>query len=577
VSNPATKQVNRRSAQLTAALGCIFAGFVVFQFFGNSARGYIKTASLFWWWASQWVDPQAESEHGWLILAISGWLFARNLRLSKMTQTSELAWRPLVAMLAGLALHLLGYIMQQGRISIGGLLVFGWGVLALAGGRRWGRSAIFPLAFLLFAIPLNVLDTLGFYLRMGVIDTAWHLAQFVHIDVIRNGTQLLSPDGHYQYDVAAACSGLRSLMALAALSLLLGYLNFRSWWWRALIGLLCFPYAFLGNVVRIFSIIAAAAWRGQGAGEMTHRVMGVGVFVIVLGLVQMTVWLLQKYQLARSCDSAESQETSPAAAPALGSKPLGYFSSASRVWIIAGVVSVAALAVSIVAHQVDVMAVSPRVGIKLAADGVNPVTLPAYLGSEWEGQAADISAIEREVLPADTGFSRKNYVSLQRPNERVFLSIVLSGRDRTSIHRPEICLVGQGWTITQRATHAFAWPSIPSPSAQRPSPTNAAVPATLLSIEREFRPKQGGKIKVPALMAYWFVGSDKIVASNTERIVDTSLDRLCHWQAHRWAYVVVQTLAPDGEAAALARMQAVLDGTLTTFQLPLGLPPTASP
>ena len=224
----------------------------------------------------------------------------------------------------------------------------------------------------------------------------------------------------------------------------------RLGWWRALIGLLCFPYAFLGNVARIFSIIVAAAWRGQGAGEMTHRVMGVGVFVIVLGLVQMTVWLLQKYQLARSCDSVESQETSPAAAPALSSKPLGYFSSASRVWIIAGVVSVAALVVSIVAHQVDVMAVSPRVGIKLAADGVNPVTLPAYLGSEWEGQAADISAIEREVLPADTGFSRKNYVSLQRPNERVFLSIVLSGRDRTSIHRPEICLVGQGWTITQR-------------------------------------------------------------------------------------------------------------------------------
>ena len=569
--------MNRRTAQLTAALGCIVAGFAVFHFFGNSAQGYIKTASLFWWWASHWADPQAESEHGWLILAISAWLFARNLRLSKITQASELAWRPMIVMLAGLALHLLGYVMQQGRISIGGLLLFGWGVLALAGGRRWGHAALFPLAFLLFAIPLNVLDTVGFYLRMGVIDTAWHLAQFVHIDVIRNGTQLLSPDGRYQYDVVAACSGLRSLTALAALSLLLGYLNFRSWWWRALIGLLCFPYAFLGNVARIFSIIAAAAWRGQGAGEMTHRVMGVGVFVIVLGLVQMTVWLLQKYQLARSCDSAVSQRTSPAAATAPSSKPLGYFSSASSVWIIAGVVSVAALVVSIVARQVDAMEVSPRVGIKLAADGVNPVTLPAYLGSEWEGQAADISAIEREVLPADTGFSRKNYVSLQRPNERVFISIVLSGRDRTSIHRPEICLVGQGWTITQRATHAFAWPSIPSRSAQQPSPINAAVPATLLSIEREFRPKQGGKIKVPALMAYWFVGSDKIVASNTERIVDTSLDRLLHWQAHRWAYVVVQTLATDGETAALARMQAVLDGTLATFQLPLGLPATASP
>ena len=110
-------------------------------------------------------------------------------------------------MLAGLALHLLGYVMQQGRISIGGLLVFGWGVFALAGGRRWGRAAIFPLTFLLFAIPLNVLDTVGFYLRMGVIDTAWHLAQFVHIDVIRNGTQLLSPDGE-----AAALARMQAVL-----------------------------------------------------------------------------------------------------------------------------------------------------------------------------------------------------------------------------------------------------------------------------------------------------------------------------------------------------------------------------
>jgi len=438
--------------------------------------------------------------------------------------------------------------------------------------RLRGRAAIFPLAFLIFAIPLNVLDTAGFYLRIGVIDTAWHLARFMHIDVIRNGTQLLSPDGSYQYDVAAACSGLRSLMALAALSLLLGYLNFRSWWVRVLIGLLCFPYAFLGNVARIFSIIAAAAWRGQGAGEMTHSVMGLGVFVIVLGLVQVTVWLLQKYQLARPGDAAVNNETAAVAVPVLNRKLLDHNSSIFRVWVTVTTVGAAALVVGFATHRVDALEFNPRVGIKLAADGVNPVALPAYLGSEWEGQTADISAIEHEVLPADTGFSRKNYVSLQRPNERVFLSIVLSGRDRTSIHRPEICLVGQGWTITQRATHAFAWPSTPPTSTLRLFPVSAAVPATLLSIEREFRTKQGKKIKVPALMAYWFVGSDKIVASNTERIVDTSLDRLFHWQAHRWAYVVVQTLAPDGEIAALARMQAVLDGTLATFQLPLGAP-----
>ena len=92
------------------------------------------------------------------------------------------------------------------------------------------------------------------------------------------------------------------------------------------------------------------------------------------------------------------------------------------------------------------------------------------------------------------------------------------------------------------------------------------MPATLLRIEREFTTAQGKQIKVPALFAYWFVGADRVVATNTERVLYTSLDRLRHWQAHRWAYVVVQTLAGDGEAAALARMQSVLNGTLPAFQ-----------
>jgi hypothetical protein len=94
----------------------------------------------------------------------------------------------------------------------------------------------------------------------------------------------------------------------------------------------------------------------------------------------------------------------------------------------------------------------------------------------------------------------------------------------------------------------------------------------LLRIEREFTTPQGKPAKVPALFAYWFVGADRVVATNTERVFCTSLDRLLHLQAHRWAYVVLQTHALDGETAALARMQSVLDGTLPVFQRPVMAP-----
>ena len=80
MSNPAAKKSSLAPARLAAVAVCALAGFAVFQFFGNSARGYIDTRSLFWWWGYQWGNPASEAEHGWLILAVGAWLLWRNLR-----------------------------------------------------------------------------------------------------------------------------------------------------------------------------------------------------------------------------------------------------------------------------------------------------------------------------------------------------------------------------------------------------------------------------------------------------------------------------------------------------------------
>jgi len=475
---------------------------------------------------------------------------------------------PVAAMLGGLGVHLLGYALQQTRGSILGFLLFFWGLLAFAGGPRWGRAAAFPVAFLLFAVPINVFGDLGFLLRKWVIDVAFPLAHAVGIDVIRNGTQLFSPDGAYSYDVAAACSGMRSLTALAALSLLIGYLNFRSWWVRIGVGLLCFPYAYLGNVARIFSIIVAGEWQGQQAGATVHDWFGFLIFLIVLGLVQLTVWLIERrgWAAPAECpvirDTAGTPELAGAGMAGAGVERGGTVAGVSRrgAWGAAGLVVVAAVAVAVAAGRLDALQVSPRTGVKLAAGGVDPVALPNFLGVDWAGQAAEVTAVERETLPPDTGYSRMNYISLRDRRLWVYLSIVLSGRDRTSIHRPEICLVGQGWTIRGSARHEFRWP---------PPDAGRVLPVTLLRIEREVPGPGGRPEKVPALFAYWFVGADKVVATHAGRMLHASWDRLRHLQAHRWAYVTVQTHALDGEAAALARMQEVLGHTLPEFQAPL--------
>ena len=524
------------------AVACGLAGLVVFQFWGNATRGYIATNSLFHWWFYQWVNPDSETEHAWLILALSAFLFWKNLRREDGGGGSEVG-KAASALLCGLLLHAIGYIAQQPRISIVALLLYAWGVLALAGGGRWGRSAAFPMAFMVFAIPVNALDTVGFWLRMWVVDAGARIAHAVGIGVIRSGTQLLAPDGRYQYDVVAACSGIRSLMALAALSLFIGYLWFRPAWLRGAMLLLSLPLVYLGNVLRISSIIVAAQWGGQAWGDRVHDVMGFGVFIIVVGGIAAVADAIAR---GNPRWTGEPAGRAPAAS-ADGRRGPGTS-------VVAAAVVMAAVAEAAFLGYRSSLPPDGRAGVILAADGANPAELPAFPGSDWMGSSVEPTAIERAILPPDTGYSTKQYVSREGANRQVLVSIVLSGRDRTSIHRPELCLVAQGWTVDGSSSHRFSYPGRPG----------ADFDATVLHVRRE----RGGKA-VPELVAYWFVGSDRIVPSQGARMLHDSWNRLVHGRADRWAYVLLMTGADDGEGAGLARIQSILDSTLASFQPPL--------
>lgn len=511
------------------------------QFFGNATQGYIHSRSLFYWWCSQWFDPAAETQHGLLVVLVAGWLFWRNLRIQEGTTAGRIpaGWRVSAALLGGLALHLVGYAAQQARVSIVAFLLFFWGVLALAGGRRWGRAAVFPLGFLLLAVPVSFVDSLGFSLRLVVTDGTYALAQKLGISLVRNGTQLFSPDGRFQYDVAAACSGIRSLVALLALALLVGYIGFRSWVARAVLVAAALPYVVIGNIARVLVLVLVGERFGQAAGSRVHEASGLVVFLVVLGLLLGTTALLRR----GGFKSAERGVASTAASPVVS------VSAFLRPWSVASAVVVVAIAVCLAAWRLDARPAGGLAGVQLTEDGANPAELPGFVGREWIGRSVEISALEREVLPPDTGYARKNYVSLASLDKQVFVSVVLSGRDRTSIHRPELCLVGQGWTITGRFRHEFqAGPE--------------AVPATVLRVEHAAIDAQNRRVQISSLFAYWFVGGEAVEPTLPGMQWRDVRDRLRHFQANRWAYVVVQSVVTAGdEAAALAHMQEIVAGT----------------
>jgi EpsI family protein len=538
--------------RILGALICAAAGMAVFQFLGNSTRGYIGTNSLFVWWGVQWINPDSETQHGLLILGISIWLLIRNgkANLSESRDANYLI-PAAAAMFAGMLMHTLGFIAEQTRISILGMLVFAWGIAAFAGGERWARAATFPLAFMVFAIPLSALDSAGFWLRMWVVESSTWIVHGLGINILTNGTQLLSQDGRYDYDVAAACSGVRSLVALAALSLLMGYLYFKPFWARMAILALCFPLVFVGNVVRIVAIIVAAQIGGQIWGDRIHETMGFGVFAIVLGGLYSIAEIAARLRPGWTIQAPSM--VSPATSN--GAESTGFSDADGRRYWTATVVSTLGVAIFAI-FLIHISARTPRggSGVALKKGGLAPVDLPVFIGTDWMGRRTEVTETEKQVLPPDTGFSRKLYVSISDPSIQVFLSIVLSGRDRTSIHRPELCLVGQGWTIRSSFVHEF----------ERPG-GSGTFPSTVLRVEKELS-SPSGRMVVPQLVAYYFVSGDAVVASHWDRLFKDAWNRVAHGRADRWAYVLIQTGDSDGETNALQRIQTILNGTIPTFQ-----------
>jgi exosortase len=144
--------------------------------------------------------------------------------------------------------------------------------MGLAWGRAWLRESFFPFWLFIFSVPLAaLLVSFTFPLRLLVTWLVTVIANLLTIDVVRQGTLLFGPGGSYQYEVAAACSGMRSFVAIFLLATVYGFVTFRSPGKRFLLLALALPLSVLGNLVRMLFIIFAAEIGGQATGDYVHE------------------------------------------------------------------------------------------------------------------------------------------------------------------------------------------------------------------------------------------------------------------------------------------------------------------
>jgi exosortase len=282
----------------------LLAGWcVLFQWVGISSFNFKTTRpSLFEWLYHAWNEPAMDCGHGILIpfvVAVLFWVKRRELAASM----AGVWWPGLVVVALALLMHVLGFLAQQPRLSMLALFLGLYGMIGAVWGWRTMWMSTFPMVLFGFCMPLgNFTDKLTLPLRMfSVTLTRLFCHGVLDVDVVQRGTILLDAKGGYEFDVAAACSGIRSFVALLAITTVFAMLSFHSMWRRAVVLAATIPLVVICNLLRLVVVILIAEGYGQNAGKWVHDWFGYVTFLVAIGsMMAMAHWLREKPSLTNT-------------------------------------------------------------------------------------------------------------------------------------------------------------------------------------------------------------------------------------------------------------------------------------
>ncbi|MGB7768465.1 MAG: exosortase-associated EpsI family protein [Verrucomicrobiia bacterium] len=163
-----------------------------------------------------------------------------------------------------------------------------------------------------------------------------------------------------------------------------------------------------------------------------------------------------------------------------------------------------------------------------------------------------------DTLPKDTSFTQRRYVA---PDGKFLVNgnIVLMGMDRTSIHKPEFCLPGQGWHIDDKTAVGIP--------IQGPHPYQLRV--AKWTITNFIQDNDGQKQAISGLYVFWFVAKNEETDTHWQRIWWLTRDLLTKGVLQRWAYVSYFAVCQPGqEDATFDRMKKLIAASVPEFQLP---------
>ena len=250
------------------------------------------------WILDRWMLPDSYYSHGPLVpLVAAAMVFLRRDSWGAVPARADArGWWILGP---GLALHLCGAALMIDSLSAASLMLSTVGVVWVSMGL--GRlNRLWPvLALAVFAIPMPIFMTgrLAFELKEVAIDASEFLTTLLGVEVFRSAADLYVHPHKEPLQVADACSGLRSLIALTTLGYCVAFFmgpqrGLRRW----ILLVSAVPIAVVTNIVRITGICIWARFEGvQSASTTGHDILRWVAWIVAFGLLLLLDKILSRW------------------------------------------------------------------------------------------------------------------------------------------------------------------------------------------------------------------------------------------------------------------------------------------
>lgn len=373
-----------------------------------------------------------EYGYGYMIPVITLFLiWQRKDKLELMLFTGS--WMGSALLIAGVVIILVGQLSAIYTITQYGFVIAVIGAFYAVMGWTAFKVVLVPLLLLFLMVPLPgfVFNNLSSQLQLISSQIGVAVIRLFGISVHLEGNVI--DLGTYKLQVVEACSGLRYLFPLIALSIIASYFYQAAVWKRVVVILSSMPITVLMNSFRIGAIgVLVDNYGIEQAEGFLHDFEGWIIFMACVALLVLEIWLLsligKDRRPFREIFGMDFPAPTPVDAPRM-SRALSRHAFAAIAILAAG--------------AAGGVAVSGRA--EIIPERQEFVSFPATIG-EWRGRNDVLESAVLDVLKLDD-YIIADYQNTDKQRVNFYVAYYGSQRSGASAHSPRSCLPGGGWRI----------------------------------------------------------------------------------------------------------------------------------